>query len=94
MTAGIPARIPRSEEEQLRSRTSEKSPGARRLLEAPRAMRIPSCLDFLRKNREEAYMVKIRQPARASTKIIYIWRRLSPPSGKIFWTVEENMMAE
>ena len=54
MTAGTPARIPSSEEEQLKIRTSKKSPGARRFLEAPRAMRIPNCLDFLRKNREEA----------------------------------------
>src|SRR5699024_7564426 len=53
-TKGIPVSIPSKEDEQLKIRTSWNIPGDRRRREATRAMRIPSCFSFLRKNRLEA----------------------------------------
>ncbi len=53
-TKGKPAAVPKTADTPLKRMTSRYNPGARRFLEAPRAIRTPSCLDLCRKNNPSA----------------------------------------
>ena len=51
---GNPARMPAVQEKPLKNRTSRNKPGISLFLEAPSAIRMPSCLDLCRKKRPAA----------------------------------------